>query len=120
MSEHEAVFALNPILPKFLQVRQMKSHQNKVKLKEKLTLSEQLNSIADELADTYITFPKQCNIPCTPVAMYFNGYYIANDYQHKLRSICHFNQAKTFMKNQYNWSSKTFNGIEWTIHYRMI
>ena len=55
MTEHEAVLALIPILPIFLQVRHIKSHQDKVKGKDNLALPEQLNSIADELADIYAT-----------------------------------------------------------------
>ena len=61
MFEHEAVLALISILPKFLEIRHIKIHQNKVKGKENLTLHEQLNSIANELADTYTTSPKQRN-----------------------------------------------------------
>ena len=55
MSKHEAVLALIPILPKFLQVHHIKSHQDKIKGKYNLTLPKQLNSIADELVDTYVT-----------------------------------------------------------------
>ena len=91
MSEHEAVLALIHILPTFLQVRHIKSHQDKVKGKDNLTLPEQLNSITDELADTYVTTPNQHHIQSTPVAIYFDGNYLENDYQHKLRSITHFN-----------------------------
>ena len=120
MSEHEAVLALILILLKFFQARHIKSHQYKVKEKDNLTLPEQLNSISDELADKYVTTPKQCHIQSTPVAIYFNGYYLANDYQHKLRSIIHFNQAKQYIKNKYNWSEKTFNDIKWTLHNRRI
>ena len=58
MSEHEAVLALIPILPTFLHVRHIKSHQDKVKRKDNLTLPKQLNSIADNIADTYATTPK--------------------------------------------------------------
>ena len=90
MSEHEIVLALIPILPKFLQVRHIKSHQDKVKGNKNLTLPEQLNSIVDDLVDAYATAPKKCHIQSTPVAIYFNGYYIANDYHQKLRSITHF------------------------------
>ena len=62
MSEHEAILVLIPILPKTLHVCHIKSHQDKVRGKENLTLPEQLNSIADDLADTYASTPKQCHI----------------------------------------------------------
>ena len=101
ISKHEAVLALIHIISKLLQVYHIKSHQNKVNGKDNLNVPEKLNSIADELADTYDTVPKQCNIPTTPVAIYFNGQYLANDYQHKIRSISHFNQAKKYMKDKY-------------------
>ena len=68
--------------------------------------------MADELADTYATAPKQCHIKSSPVAIYFNGYYIANDYQHKLRSITLFKQAKQYMRDKYNWNDKTFNDVD--------
>ena len=112
MSEHEAALALIPILPTLIQVRHIKSRQDKVKGKDNLTLPEQLNSIAGEIADTYATTPKQYHIQSTPVTIYFDGNYLANDYQHKLRSITHFYQAKQYIKNKYNWSEKTFNDIE--------
>ena len=120
MSEHEIVLALIPILPKFLQVCHIKSHQDKIKGNENLTLPEQLNSIADELVDTYATAPKKCHIQSTPVAIYFNGCYSANDYQQKLRSIAHFKQAKQYIKEKYNWSEKIFHDVDWTIHNRRI
>ena len=115
MSEHEVVLALIPILATFLQVRHVKSHQDKIKEKDNLTLPEQLNSIADEIADKYATTPKQYHIQSTQVAIYFDVNYLANDYQHKLRSITHFNQATQYIKNKYNWSEKMFNDIEWNI-----
>ena len=90
ISEHETVLALIPILPKQLQDCYIKNHQDKVKGKENLILPEQLNSIANELVDTYTTIPKQINLPSTPVAVYFKGQYIANDYQQKIRSINNF------------------------------
>ena len=65
MFDHEVVLALIPILPTFLQVRHIKSRQDKVKGKDNLTLPEQVNSIADELADTYTTTPKQYHIQST-------------------------------------------------------
>ena len=65
MSKHEAVLALIPIHSKLLQVCHIKSHQDKVKEKDNLTLPEQLKSIADELADTYTTTPKQYHIQST-------------------------------------------------------
>ena len=120
MSEHEAILALIPILPTTLHVRHIKSHQDKVIGKENLNLSEQLNSIADDLVDTYASIPKQCHIQSTPVAVYHNESYLANDCQNKLRSISHFPQAKQYIKNKYNWSEKTFNDIEWTIHHKRI
>ena len=120
MSEHEAALALIPILPTLIQVRHIKSRQDKVKGKDNLTLPEQLNSIAGEIADTYATTPKQYHIQSTPVAIYFDGNYLANDYQHKLRSITHFYQAKQYIKNKYNWSEKTFNDIEWNKHNKRI
>ena len=80
MSEHEVVLVLIPILPRQLQVCQIKIYQDKVKGKKNLTLPEQLNFIADELANTYTTIPKQLNIPSTLVAVYFEGQYIENGY----------------------------------------
>ena len=77
MFEHEAVLALIPILPNQLKVRHIKSHQDKVKVKDNITLPGQLNSIANELVDIYATVPKRCNIPSTPVAIYFDDQYLA-------------------------------------------
>ena len=120
MSEHEAILDLIPILTTTLHVRHIKSHRDKVKGKENLNLPEHLNSIADDLANTYATTPKQCHIQSTLVAVYYNESYLANDYQNKLRSITHFHQAKQYIKNKYNWSEKTFNDIEWNLHHKRI
>ena len=58
MSEHEAVISLIPIFMHQIQVRHIKSHQDKGKVKGNIKLPEQLNSISDKLADMYATVPK--------------------------------------------------------------
>lgn len=116
LSEYEAALTLIPILTNQPQVRHIKSYQGK----ENLILPKQLNSIANKLADTYPADPKQFNIPSTPVAIHFDGQYITNDYQYKLRNISHFNQAKQSISDKYNWIEKTFNDIESNIHHRRI
>ena len=59
MSKHEAVLALIPILPKLLQVRHIKSYQDKIKGKDNLRLikffttrNELASSSAFEFDDT--------------------------------------------------------------------
>ena len=37
-----------------------------------------------------------------------------------MRNITHFNEAKQYIKNKYNWSEKTFNEIEWSLHHKRI
>ena len=44
-----------------------------------MNLPEQLNSKADELADTYTTVSKQFNILSTHVAICYDGKYVPND-----------------------------------------
>ena len=63
------------------------NHQDKVKGTDNLNFPEQLNDIVDKLADKCTTLPRQINITSIPIPNYYDGQYIANDYDRRNQCI---------------------------------
>ena len=105
MPEHEAIIAIQNYLPSRINIMHLYSHQDKVKGKNKPTFPENLNNLADSIANNYARSPINNHIPFTPLAVYFNKNYIPNNYQHHLRRLCFQKDANEYIKAKYNWST---------------
>ena len=61
-----------------MEVNHVRSHQDKKKRKEQLTMAENLNIMADKIIEKNASIPKSIHIQNTPMSVYIQENYIPN------------------------------------------
>ena len=120
MSKNETVLAIQHYLPHHFSVIHIYSHQDKVKWRSNLTYSKRLNELVDKVTDKYACSPINNHVPYSPIAIYFDNIYIANNYYFYLRRLYFQQDANEYLKQNYTWSNHILAYIDWASHVKII
>ena len=118
-ADHYAVHLLKHDIPRQFTIKHVRSHQDKRKKKSQLTTTERLNIAADELVGSTSSKPANSHID-TSFALYLDGIYLPNHYRNKIRSSSGAREARKFLKEKYNLTSRLIDLLEWKLVFSFI
>ena len=116
IKEHEAYFALLPLIPKYFHLSHVKGHQDNLKSWDELTIPEYLNIQADLIATKKAKSPLNTPLPSSPFAIYIHQQYIHLNFQQRIRDSCNEQEAKSFLQSKYQWNTSTIQNTELNLH----